>query len=173
MILQLVRGFPSSIASTPIWVEVCRRDGLMAAHKQLLEELRDWFLGQSDYAGRSAKIAEQAHMFDSAMIYGAREADIEVPSLRERDDLFAGVFGPAGRKLVDRLQAEADEEVYEFMRETGIEDETLARQLLVDEYVGGMEFFVEHGREIGREANVMSQIEDVIGPVDWDDMGEE
>lgn len=165
-------GRPSATQSKERYLAAVREIGFEAAHLQMLQELKGRL--EEQYPTRPYRVAEQADLIEGAFVYLAFEASVQdVLVIEERDRLFVQVFGQAGKKVVSREQAEADRDVQEFMRETGITDEAEARRLLVGEMVEGMRLVTEHKDEILREVDLMEQIEDVIGPVDWQDMGEE
>jgi hypothetical protein len=164
-------GHPSATQSKERYLAAVRERGFEDAHLQMLTELKARL--EEQYHEQAYKIAEQADLIEGAFVFLAIEAGIEIPSIEVRDRLFVQIFGQAGKKIIAREQAEADRDVAEFMRETGITDEAEARRLLTDQMVEGMKLVTEHKDEILREVDLMEQIEDVIGPVDWNDLGDE
>jgi hypothetical protein len=164
-------GRPSATQSKECYLAAVRAQGFEAAHLQMLTELKARL--EEQYHGQTYKIAEQADLIEGAFVFLAIEAGLDIPLIEVRDRLFVQIFGQAGKKIIAREQAEADRDVAEFMRETGITDEAEARRLLTEQMVEGMKLVTEHKDEILREADLMEQIEDVIGPVDWNDLGDE
>jgi hypothetical protein len=164
-------GRPSATQSKERYLAAVQAHGFEAAHLQMLTELKARL--EELHQGQSYKIAEQADLIEGAFVFLAIEAGLDIPLIEVRDRLFAQVFGQAGKKVIAREQAEADRDVQEFMAETGITDEAEARRLLTEQMVEGMKLVTEHKDEILREVDLMEQIEDVIGPVDWNDLGDE
>jgi hypothetical protein len=161
-------GVPSPTKSRRAYTQAIASLGWETAHRKVLIELKAWLDADSEYSGRPAKIAEQAYLLDAAFTSMARDFDLDaVPSIQVRDAIFSDVFGAAGKQLVEHKQAEADEEVRAFMQENGISDESEARSLLSDMMMAGIEFGAENMSRIAHRVDIMGQIEDVIGPVDW------
>lgn len=79
---------------------------------------------------------------------------------------------PGGKESAAEREAKIQSWVDEIRDAYGV-DEITARQILHDEFFGAVEFFNDNAPRIIREANTMSQIEDAIGSVDWEDEGEE
>jgi hypothetical protein len=164
-------GRPSATQSKGRYLAAIQAQGFEAAHLQMLTELKARL--EELHQGQSYKIAEQADLIEGAFVFLAIEAGLDIPLIEVRDRLFAQVFGQAGQKIIANEQAKADRDVAEFMAETGITDEAEARRLLTEQMVEGMKLVTEHKDEIIREVDLMEQIEDVIGPVDWQDLGDE
>ena len=161
-IVKIVNGYPSAVASKDNYREAIAEVGIENAHRKMLVELKAWFDASPEYAHRPAAAAVQADLIESAFSIVWYDDNLNGIPIKKRDQMFANVFGKEGKRIVEAEQRRADEDVARFMREEGIKDEDEARRLLVEEMVGGMQFFIENKDKILNLANTLKHANDVV-----------
>lgn len=168
-------GWPSITASQDNYIQVVEELGFTRAHRQMLEEFKAALSADERYGSQPGEVAKQADLWEGGLYFAAQSArpDLIHMPIKRRDALFHEVFGEAGRLVTISAEKAIQDEVNAFMRETGITDEGEARRLMMAEMVEGMGFIADNLEQITRSADLMEQVEDAIGPVDWRDMPDE
>ena len=148
-------------------IEAVTTHGFVEGHTRVLSAIKTELLNQNP-----EWTVTQCRLLESALFSHYIHADIELPSIKQCDEMFATVFESEGRAIVDEAWAKANQAVAEHMEETGL-PESEARRDLVDGMLAGMELFTTNIDKITGEIHLSQQIEEAIGPVDWEDMPED
>ena len=149
--------------------EIMAKKDLVGALEKSFNEHRAYFTSLGIVAN---KLGGNGQVLYHALIAMCKNIDCDaVPDYGELDKSFIKIF-PEGKTLIEKLYAEADQAVTEYMIENRVSEED-ARRELTDGMMEGMEIVVKSGEKIGGQLNLMRNIESVIGEVDWDDDGKE
>jgi hypothetical protein len=93
-------GYPGVMTGEVGYFQAVFNLGLVAAHEQMLVELKQWLWDHQRYQTPLAEAMEayQVHRSFTRLVLNDRDTPC---TLRQLDDLYCGVFGLSGRAVVE------------------------------------------------------------------------